>query len=132
MIQKYFEESYVVICWDEEARCVFIKWNHPEDREFQIALEKGLELLIEKGSTKWLGDISNIGIMLELGSAWSDVHFYPKAVRAGMKHMALIATEQQLAKLPEVTATGQYGGIEYIYHYFTNIGDAKSWLTEFI
>ena len=131
MTQTFFDEKYAVISWDEDIQCVHIIWNHPpKDQEFQAALENGLELLIDKGATKWLGDIREIGIMLELGSTWSDVHFYPHVVRAGMKYMALICTEQQIAEKGPVTATGQYGGIEYTYHHFTNIEEAKSWLEE--
>ena len=129
MAQAYFDERYAVICWDEESKWVHIKWDHPQDREFQIALEKGLELLIDKGATKWLGDIRELGSLLWTGDTWSDVHFYPHAVRAGMKYMALIATEQQIARKGPISVTDdQYGGIEYTYHLFTNFEDAKSWL----
>ena len=57
----YLQESFITLSWDEASKTIVAEWKgFASLAKMQFALEKGLELIQQKKTTKWLGDTSNL------------------------------------------------------------------------
>ncbi|MBL6446708.1 hypothetical protein JMN32_10320 [Fulvivirga sp. 29W222] len=79
------------------ARHIGFELSH-EHREF---LNKGLELLIEKkkeqGKIAWVPDLRLSDAIMEEDSMWAVNDWSPRALAAGVKHVAFILSEDEFA-----------------------------------
>jgi len=65
----------------------------------QFALEKGLELIQQKKTTKWLGDTSNLAPFGQESSNWIIHNWIPRAKTAGLKSIAYVIPKSALTRM---------------------------------
>jgi hypothetical protein len=53
-------------------------------------LDVGLDLLLQEGATNWLTDMTQVEAVTELDRQWVADEWLPRAVRAGLRNMALV------------------------------------------
>jgi hypothetical protein len=81
--------------------------QYPGLELLQDILTRGLELIREKGATKWLSDDRNGGALPKSHHEWGDRVWAPDAIAAGWQHWGLVlpndllhnANMQKLARL---------------------------------
>lgn len=128
---KNFTSDYLDIHYHDDINTVHLEWKTtPDSNEFKAGLNKGLELVKEKKAPNWIGDVRQMGAITEEDQQWSNEDWFPRALHAGLKNMAVLvsddifnqmAVDEIMKKVPETELTQQY---------FDDIKKAKNWLKE--
>lgn len=129
---NYHEEAVITISWDAQSECVVSQlkgFAHGEG--YRVALDKGLELLEQKASRKWLGDMREGAAMDPQDLKWTQEDWRPRAVAAGLQWTAMVMTENALVQMQMNRLTKmveQVEGRSIETAYFDDIDEAKVWV----
>ncbi|WP_181307764.1 hypothetical protein [Rufibacter sp. XAAS-G3-1] len=97
--------------------------------EFKQIAEDSLALVQKTGYSKILADTSRIKIIQRESQQWINEEWFPRAVKAGVTHMAFLIPQDYFGKV-SVESTNkpmaQRGDIDI--QYFTNEKSARRWL----
>ena len=125
----YFESNFLDISYDESINAVIMNWkSFTTFDELKQGLNKGLELLASKKARKWLGNVCKLGALGEDEQRWSNNDWFPRALAAGVKKMAVVVStdifnqmtvEEIMVKIPEIDLNSQT---------FDNFDKAYYWL----
>ena len=126
----YHNESCVTIRWDAQTGCVVSELKgFAQGEGYRKTLDKGLELLRQRGSKKWLGDMRTGSVMERADLGWVETDWTPRATKAGLKWTALVMPEHVLMKMQmNRLAKTVDQGRSFETTYFTDIEEAKTWL----
>ena len=109
----YFEASWIRIHWDDSITGVWAEWlNYAEGSEFRLGLNKGLELLEKQGSQWWLADTRNLGAVRQDDQQWSNEDWFPRAIKGGVRWMALIVPRKVVAQMAVKRVMSKVGNAE--------------------
>jgi hypothetical protein len=130
----YFNRYGVaVVTWDPTLRAVYTEaqgWTDPS--EMAALLEAGLQALTEHAGSRWLADGRNMKVVKQTDQDWIVQEFFPRALAAGLRRIALVIPKSRLAMttvdqlvhgLPAATVKVEVA-------YFPTVAEARSWLTE--
>src|SRR5664279_354688 len=67
--------------------------------ELRDVLEKGLALLKEHGSRKWLSDDRRNGPLKAADAEWCKTHWFPQVHAAGWKHWAVVLPDGAVGQM---------------------------------
>jgi len=116
-------------------------WYHPETKivhhrmkqflppgVFQRLLTAGAELMEKHGATRWLSDDRDNVVSAPEDLKWADEVWYPRVVRAGFKHWAIVVPARAVPamQIDLLKAKRLKDGIEV--ETFETAGDALTWL----
>lgn len=125
----YFEAPYITIHWNEENKYVRMEWTKwVQGENFRDALNKGLDLLKEKKSCKWLADLRELGVVTEEDQNWSNTDWFPRALQGGINCMALVVPKKTIAKMSVNNIMAKIEGTDLVTHYFDEVEEAVNWL----
>jgi hypothetical protein len=138
---KLVEEKNGTIEYDPTVPCITASFtDFMSTEQFKAFLEKGLAHLIEKKKSHarllWLADTSKHAVQPEKDILWVAEHWNPRALRAGINHVAFVLPENVFAvrsvkgyaaksapKEDEVRDQEDIMTVEF----FGKIEDAKEW-----
>lgn len=95
---------------------------------FRLGLNKGLELIEEKNASLWLADLRKMQVLSLEDQDWSTNDWFPRAIKGGIRKMAIVLPESALAKMGLKNIMNKVGGIEIETSYFSSIDEAEKWL----
>lgn len=125
----YFDKSFLTIHWDEAAKTVIMEWKaFAQSEEFRQGLEKGLELLTKKMTGRWLADMRRMGVISIADQKWSNEDWFPRAVKGGIRFMALVMPTSVVTGMGVKNIMNQVGNIPIETRYFDNTDEALAWL----
>lgn len=125
----YYTKPYLTIEWDEKSQSVIMEWKgFVCGADFRDAVNKGLELLVEKRGAKWMADLTHMGVIAQEDQKWADEDWFPRAAGAGLRFMAMVRPERVLAQMSVRRATSKVGEFEIETDYFSSPDLAKQWL----
>jgi hypothetical protein len=125
----YFNEHFLTIHWDEAHKCVVMEWKaFAKSAEFRRGLDKGLELLTNKKAARWLADMRKMGTIGVEDQKWSNEDWFPRAVRGGIRYMALVMPASALASMGVKNIMNTIGNIPIETQYFDSPDKARDWL----
>ena len=127
----YFQESFVIISWDEDTWAVVIEWlGQARSEKLKTGLDTGLKLLAEKKAEKWLADTKKLGVFGKADEDWANHNWLPRALAAGLKKMAFVVPESALARmaLDSVINNSSREGSGIESAFFDNLEAARAWL----
>ena len=126
---EYFDSSYLTIRWIEEGGFVEMEWKKlARGDEFRHGLNMGLNLLIEKKSTKWLADLRNLGVVEKNDQIWSNEDWFPRAYAAHIKYMAIVVPQSVFAKMSMNEIMRKVDNKDLTIYYHEEIVEARRWL----
>jgi hypothetical protein len=127
----HFQDYYVTISWDESSQAVILAWKgFISFDKLRMGLNKGLELYQAKGGKgRWLADTSQILPFSKEAERWVNEDWFPRAIAAGLKKMALVIPKSALGKMSVESVMGKVPGTELTTAYFDSQEAAKKWLT---
>ena len=70
--------------------------GYARGKEYRNTLNKGLELLAQKRSRKWLADMWKVAVMSQEDVKWSQQDWRPRAAKAGLKRTTMVLSESTL------------------------------------
>jgi len=125
----YFQDTYVTVSWDERIQAVTVVWKGFVTLDkVRTGLEKALELYQVKGKGKWLADTTQIMPFGKEAERWVNEDWFPRAIQAGVKKMALLIPKSSLGKMSLESLMGKEPGTDLTTAYFDNQEAAKKWL----
>ena len=129
--QLVFETEHIKVWYDAEQKIV----HHRIDAfvygdEFRTALERGADLFLEKGCTKYLSDDRNSSALLEEDVRWADEHWEQRLVRGGFRFWAIVLPAKTVGRLPfkGIIERHKKAGVEV--RTFDNFDEAFAWLVD--
>ena len=127
MIHK--EYPFITIHWDEEINTVIMEWTKfAISARFRRALNEGLDLLIEKGSHRWLADLRGLGPVGPEDQEWSNEDWFPRGIAGGITCMALVVPDSTLSKMSVETIMQKVDATNLTTRYFDSVAEARQWL----
>ncbi len=127
-MQIYYEKPNVVVGWDEEVGCSYIKWKgFAYGEDFKTALNKVVQILSEKQGTKHLTNLEKSRVVSQDGREWIGRDWLPRARAAGLKHTAFVLPKSELAQT-SLNRTLEGAPNRSSDAYFDNEEAAREWL----
>jgi hypothetical protein len=127
----YFNRPGVaVVTWDPTLKAVYVDvQGWADSTELASLLDAGLQALTEHHASRWLADARNMKAITQSDEDWIVQTFFPRALTAGLKHIALVipnecamkTVDQLMVRRPAATFEAAY---------FATVDGARSWLTE--
>ncbi len=128
---EYFKKDFLEIHWDEDAKCVIMHWKKfAAGEDFRTGLNKGLQLIIEKNSSRWLADMRNMQVLALEDQDWANQDWFPRAIKGGIRKMALVQPKSALAKMGVRNVMNKVMDVNLETNNFDNVSDAKAWLKQ--
>ena len=95
----HWDSPHLTIHWDPDASCVHLEWKgfvHGE--KGRTGLNMGLDFFKTKSTNRWLADTRQLRVVPEEDLKWINEDWFPRAIAAGVRRMALVVPESVLAK----------------------------------
>jgi hypothetical protein len=129
LLMIYFDAPYGTVSWDDATQCVHVEWKGFVHGEMiKTVLNKALDLFRTKTTDRWLADMRKVKVFSEEDSRWVNETWFPAAVQAGVRRMALPVPESVLAQLSLQRLMRKVNGGELVTAYFGSVEEAKAWL----
>lgn len=129
----YFNRHGVaVVMWDPTLRAVYTEaqgWADPS--EMGALLEAGLQALTEHAGSRWLADGRNMNVIKQADQDFIVREFFPRAVAAGLKRIALVIPKNELAMTTVDQLLHRLPAAKVEVAYFPAVAEARSWLNSF-
>ncbi len=126
----YFEEPCLTLSWEQDANIVCAKWKDEVSGEpMRRGLERGLELVALKRSSKWLVDSRRLGAIEPADVKWVNDHWIPRAVDAGLGFMAFVMAKKVVMQLTMKSFMARINERDLTTAYFDDIDEARKWLS---
>jgi len=126
----YFSRYGVaVVTWDPTLQAVYTEaqsWADPS--ELAAVLEAGLQALTEHDGSRWLADGRNMKVLKQSDQDWIVQEFYPRAVAAGLKRIALVIPTSGLAMATVEQLAHRLPAAQVEVAFFPTLDEARSWL----
>lgn len=124
----YLEETFVTIQWDAPVRCVQIEWRgFVHSDQIRMGLNKGLELVVQKGTDRWLTDTRQLKIVKTEDQNWVLTDWFPRAIAAGITRMSYVIPEQVLCTMTAKRIMSNIKGVSLETAYFDKVVEARLW-----
>jgi hypothetical protein len=128
---EYFRADYLKIHWNKEIQCVWMEWKKfVKGNSFRGGLDKGLKLIIEKGSFRWLADLRLLKVVDMDDQEWSNMDWFPRAINGGIRYMAILVPKNIFAKMSVNAIMEKVASRDLTVHYFESIEEAEDWLNK--
>ena len=131
---KLVEEKNGTIEYDPTVPCITASFtDFMSSEQFKAFLDKGLTHLIEKKKDHarllWLADTSKHAVQPEKDIMWVAEHWNPRALKAGINHVAFVLPENVFAvrSVKGYAAKSAAREDEMTVEFFGKIEDAKEW-----
>ena len=123
------DTPYLTVHWNEEIKCVWMEWKKfVKGAGFRNGLDKGLELIIAKESSKWLADLTRLKVVDMEDQEWSNNDWFPRAIEGGIQWMAIVVPEDIFAKMSVNSIMEKVPTMQLTVHYFDSLHEAEDWL----
>lgn len=127
--QMVFDSPYGTVWVDPADKIVhhqIKKWVKGEDLR-QILNEGHKQMELHK-CTKWLSDDRNNSVLPQEDEAWAKEEWFPKVLKAGWKHWAIVMPEKAIGKMNMERFRRDYNSLGITAQAFTDPAAALEWL----
>lgn len=127
----HFNSPVGTVSWDDEANAVCLTWKQfAEGEELRTVLDMGIDLLVERKAKRWLGDLRHLGPVTREDQRWTAESWLPRAIAAGMAHLALVSPRKIVAQMAVKSFMNNVKGHALIVGNFEDIETARAWLRD--
>jgi len=129
---EYFKEDYLTIRYEASLKLIHLEWNVKviTDDQYKKGCEAALKLIVEKKCTRWLGDLTHMGIIPIATQHWTNQDWFPRLFQSSLQHMALIVSKDIFNKVAVNSIIDKANGITFSTQYFPTQAEARAWLLE--
>jgi hypothetical protein len=122
--------GYVVITHDEALSALIIEWRGGfRHRNIRQGLDTALAELVKlPPGTAWIGDTTNIGVISTEDQAWIDSDWFPRFLRTGATHMAVVLPASEIAKLSVSSIMARVQGASLTVFSTERLDEARNWV----
>lgn len=125
----YFDAPHATVSWDNATKCVHVEWKGFVHGEMvTTVLNNALDLFRTKETDRWLADTRKLKVFSDEDSRWVNEDWFPRAIQAGVRRMALLVPESVLAQMALKRLMQKVKDVELETAYFDSVEKAKAWL----
>jgi hypothetical protein len=118
-----------IVKWDLTSEAAHMEWlGWADSAEFRGANDALIRVITKHRSSRILGDSRKIKVIKKSDQAWVNNDWFPRILAAGLKRMALVIPESNLAKMNIDNLISRVPGSLLDVAYFATIEDARRWL----
>jgi hypothetical protein len=129
MRMVFFECPGAVVTWDEDVRCVELRFRgFIEGADLRNACLGVLTLLTSKNASKVLTDSRDLRPLRPEDQQWIDVEWQQQAKTTGLAFNALVLPKSAVAKLTVNSVMKKIQVKQIEVAYFASVNEAKDWL----
>ncbi len=120
--------AYVLWFYPDQGLLHHVMRKYPGVEILESSLEKGLDLIKNRGATKWLSDDRRGGALPKSHHDWALRVWGPKAAAAGWKWWALLPPTELLGSANMARLAEIYGALGVFVRTFGDPDAATKWL----
>ncbi len=122
------QHTYLRIGVDERIPCVIDVWTGAfgSQANFRNGVEKVVQVLVEKGYSKWLADLRGMEGSWDSSREWMLHDLLPRAVKAGLEFEAILLPKDMFARLSAQDTIFMLDN--YQLRQFDDLKKAQAWL----
>lgn len=126
----FFNQRWLTVHWDDEIQAVWMEWKgYSEAEEYRSGLDAGAELVRQKRANRWLADMRLLGPVRQEDQDWSNQIWFPRAIAAGVRYMALVSPQAAVARMSVKRIMRRVKDVELVTSYFDEYAPARAWLS---
>ncbi len=123
------DNEFITIWYHADKGMVHHQWHKfLQGAKLREAFMKGTDLLKKNGGTKWLSDDRKYPLLTADDSQWAEVIWFPKTVKAGWKHWAIVTPEKPIGQININQFVKKYAAAGINAQMFTDPDEAMNWL----
>jgi hypothetical protein len=125
----HFESAVGYVDWDEPTGAVLLTWKmFAAGEEFREVVNAGVDLLLQKKTKRWLGDLRYLGAVTQEDLKWSEQSWFPRATEGGMAYLALVSPRKIVAQMAVRSFINKVNDRDLEIANFDDVDKAKAWL----
>lgn len=127
--ETHYESEYLEVEYDPELDAVRMQWKQFVSGDpFREGLDRGLELLRERGAANWYADLRQLGAVDQDDQEWSNEEWFPRALEAGVQNMAIVRPESVVAEMSVDNIMQEVEETGLVTYNFDDPDEAEEWL----
>lgn len=121
---------YLKIRWDPVSKSVIMHWlRFAGEEEFKKALDAGLDLLIKNKTPNWIADMRGMKVVPQEVQDWSNNNWFPRAIKGGVRNMALIVPSSVMAGITVKKIMNKVGSENINTQYYEDPIKGQEWIS---
>ncbi len=129
-IENYYSSVYCDVGYNKDLDAVQTKWkglmiSGPQFREILDAIIGLLEI---KKCPSVIADAREMKIIIYEDQQWIVNNWYPRALKAGFRHQALVVAKSTYSELSIKKIVENYDHVEVATGYFESMDEAWAWI----
>jgi SpoIIAA-like len=126
----YDRPGVATVSWDPTWMAVHTEWHgYADPTEFADVLEAGLLAIREHRCSNGLVDGRNQKVIPQPVQDWIDQDWFPRALAAGLRRLALVIPNSGLARMNIEDVLHRVPGTRLDIAYFATLEEAVAWIT---
>jgi hypothetical protein len=124
----YLDEPYISIRWRSTPQLLYAEWKgFATSAEFRSALLTGVRAMRERHVISYVSDGRKAKLMLPEDEKWAREVWWPQAVAAGLKRLAVVTAPTGLSKMAYDDAANDMDSNTLSMRTFESVADATTW-----
>ena len=125
----HHSEPWLTVHWDDSCDAVWLEWkSYVEGDPARQGLDRGLDLLRRKRTTRWLADVRLLGPVRQVDQKWINQDWFPRAITAGLRCMATVMPKSSVARLSVKQIMSKVNEVDILTASFDDLDQARAWL----
>lgn len=125
----YYDEPWLTVHWEEPLQAVWMQWKrYAEGADYRDGLDAGVALIRQKNASRWLADLRQLGPVRQEDQQWTNAEWFPRAVAAGVRYMALLAPRAAVSRLSVRQIMSRVNDVNLITAHFDDLEAGRTWL----
>jgi hypothetical protein len=128
-VELYYQSPRFRVFWDPTIEAVINGGEgFVEGDELRRGMDKGLELLIQKRSSKWLAEMSHRKVHTDVDQKWIVDDWTPRAAAAGLRYTAFVLPTSVVSMMSLKRMTRFVAEQRLEMRYVDDLEEARRWL----
>jgi hypothetical protein len=126
--ETFLDKPYISIRWRGVPQILYAEWKgFATSPEFRAALMTGVRAMRERHVTAYVSDARKAKMALPEDERWAREVWFPQAVAAGLRRMAIVTATAGLSKMEYEDAATDMDSHGLSMRTFDSVGAATTW-----
>ncbi|MEL7221739.1 MAG: hypothetical protein AAGJ93_10495 [Bacteroidota bacterium] len=127
---KYYQDNLVKVYYYEDVNVGLSIWRgNGVGSDYRKTMTAVLDIIREKKIKKWIGDVSDFGVVSRENKDWTNSTWFPGAMGAGLRRMAIVlptdifgsmSAKEVLSKVTEDVHIKNFDDLEHAKEWIKN------------
>jgi len=125
----HFDDRWLSVSWNGEHRCIYALWKgFAKSDELRAGGEKILQAIRARQADALVSDNRRLVGLTAADQDWFSETWTPKAVRAGLRRIAVVLPTQGFGRFDSEDVLGRIGRRDFVTHAVDSMPEAFDWI----